>query len=88
MVQSFFPPQSMDSSALGCMVLSFVRERKICDNDGDDDESDFQDFLNTDHLATGPLTICLTQIYRSTNSLFLPPNIFALEDFLYHSCIP
>lgn len=52
----------MDSSALGCVGLSFMGERKIYDNDGDDDKSDFQDFLNTDRLATGPLTICLALI--------------------------
>lgn len=52
----------MDSSALGYVELSFTGERKIYDNNGDDNESDFQDFLNTDHLATGPLTICLALI--------------------------
>lgn len=70
----------MDSSALGFVELSFLGQRKIYDNNGDDDESDFQDFLNTVHLATGPLTVCLALTWRSIKRLFLPSTVFALED--------
>ena len=55
----FFPSLINGLKCIGICGAFFMGERKIYDNNGDDDESDFQDFLNTDHLATGPLTVCL-----------------------------